>query len=317
MIKNINRRQFIENVAVVAILPILPLPAMASIEKVTAASGMTNPNLAILDNAVRFNGVSADKMLQIQHLGNGYRAYNPLLMRFHSQDSMTPFGDGGINSYGYVNGDPFNNIDPSGHAPIESGALIFGLEQPRIKFCRANSIWMNRIATPTIDSLPITPGERRDMILFPDDYPKKTPRVLGGEFYRRASSFQEFVKLHDRYNSAYYKFIYNEVGDVSDNKKSFSRKCKAGLEWAISNELGVHFVLDGIDYNRIIHERNSYTSSELRWIYRNAGNHKVANGITFWLGGQQVPPPWATPEGRGTWSAYRPKGKARLSSISE
>jgi RHS repeat-associated protein len=50
-------------------------------------------------------------------LGNGYRAYNPRLMRFHSPDSWSPFGGGGLNAYMYCVGDPINRVDPTGHVP--------------------------------------------------------------------------------------------------------------------------------------------------------------------------------------------------------
>lgn len=51
-------------------------------------------------------------------LGNGYRVYSPALRRFGSPDSISPFGEGGINPYVYCLGDPVNSIDPDGRAPI-------------------------------------------------------------------------------------------------------------------------------------------------------------------------------------------------------
>lgn len=48
-------------------------------------------------------------------LGNGYRQYNPVLMRFNSPDSWSPFGRGWLNAYMYCAGDPVNRADPNGH----------------------------------------------------------------------------------------------------------------------------------------------------------------------------------------------------------
>lgn len=47
-------------------------------------------------------------------LGNGYRFFNTVLMRFNSPDSLSPFAAGGINAYMYCAGDPVNRSDPSG-----------------------------------------------------------------------------------------------------------------------------------------------------------------------------------------------------------
>lgn len=62
-----------------------------------------------------FNGERLDRISGTTHLGNGYRAYNPILMRFNSPDCWSPFGNGGINPYVYCAGDPVNQADPSGH----------------------------------------------------------------------------------------------------------------------------------------------------------------------------------------------------------
>lgn len=62
-----------------------------------------------------FNGERLDPVSGTYHLGNGYRAYNPVLMRFNCPDSLSPFGAGGINPYAYCAGDPINHTDPSGH----------------------------------------------------------------------------------------------------------------------------------------------------------------------------------------------------------
>ncbi|WP_426212708.1 RHS repeat-associated core domain-containing protein, partial [Pseudomonas sp. TWR2-1-1] len=60
-----------------------------------------------------------------------YRIYNPVLMRFHSRDSLSPFGEGGLNGYAYCAGDPVNRIDPSGHAwtdwLLPAAGLVLGM----------------------------------------------------------------------------------------------------------------------------------------------------------------------------------------------
>jgi RHS repeat-associated protein len=63
-----------------------------------------------------FNGEQSDPVTGHYLLGNGYRAFNPVLMRFNSPDSWSPFGKGGLNSYGYCEGDSVNRVDPTGHS---------------------------------------------------------------------------------------------------------------------------------------------------------------------------------------------------------
>ncbi|WP_260963249.1 RHS repeat-associated core domain-containing protein, partial [Pseudomonas citri] len=67
-----------------------------------------------------FNGERPDSVTGHYLLGNGYRAFNPVLMRFNSPDSLSPFGEGGVNAYGYGLGNPLTNQDPTGHFPLRA-----------------------------------------------------------------------------------------------------------------------------------------------------------------------------------------------------
>lgn len=67
---------------------------------------------------IGFKGERCDMWMQCYALGNGYRTYSPVLMRFQSIDNQSPFGNGGLNAYVFVKGDPVNLSDPSGHSPI-------------------------------------------------------------------------------------------------------------------------------------------------------------------------------------------------------
>jgi RHS repeat-associated protein len=68
-----------------------------------------------VETRLGFNGQLREADIGWYLLGNGYRAYNPRLMRFHSPDSWSPFRGGGLNAYMYCMGDPVNRVDPTGH----------------------------------------------------------------------------------------------------------------------------------------------------------------------------------------------------------
>jgi RHS repeat-associated protein len=73
-----------------------------------------------------FNGEQPDPLTGHYLLGNGYRAFNPVLMRFNSPDSLSPSGRGGLNAYAYCLGDPINRVDPTGHWGWLIGGLVAG-----------------------------------------------------------------------------------------------------------------------------------------------------------------------------------------------
>ena len=79
--------------------------------------------------SVAFNGEFRESDTGWYLLGNGYRAYNPVLRRFHSPDSLSPFGSGGLNAYAYCVGDPVNHADPTGHfafSALKLPGFLFG-----------------------------------------------------------------------------------------------------------------------------------------------------------------------------------------------
>ncbi|GAB7528172.1 hypothetical protein PS3A_05790 [Pseudomonas sp. 3A(2025)] len=96
-----------------------------------------------------FNGELPDPVTGHYLLGNGYRAYNPVLMRFNSPDSLSPFGEGGLNPYVYCKADPVNRSDPSGHA----NEWEWGLGIPAFLLGIGGGLWAIRVAKPSLRQL--------------------------------------------------------------------------------------------------------------------------------------------------------------------
>jgi len=102
-----------------------------------------------------FNGERRDPVTGSYLLGNGYRAFNPVLMRFNSPDSWSPFGEGGLNAYAYCVGDPVNQSDSTGHFgnPFKSFWKLLKIRTPRMS--RAASA---QTLQPTVAPLPSYSG---------------------------------------------------------------------------------------------------------------------------------------------------------------
>lgn len=73
-----------------------------------------------LDSVLGYNGETREADTGWYLLGSGYRAYDPHLRCFHSPDSESPFGAGGLNPYAYCLGNPISFRDPTGHLPATS-----------------------------------------------------------------------------------------------------------------------------------------------------------------------------------------------------
>lgn len=111
--------------------------------------------------ALGFNGQLREAKLGWYLLGNGYRAYNTRLMRFHSPDSWSPFGGGGLNAYMYCVGDPVNRVDPTGHGWLSLAASLLdrmGVVMPKtrpmdhVSFVTRTGRRFNALGLPDIPS---------------------------------------------------------------------------------------------------------------------------------------------------------------------
>ncbi|AAZ34779.1 RHS repeat-associated core domain-containing protein [Pseudomonas savastanoi pv. phaseolicola] len=108
-----------------------------------------------------FNGERADPVTGHYLLGNGYRAFNPVLMRFNSPDSLSPFGRAGLNAYVYCQGDPVNRSDPSGHAgllglpDLALRSILKNLTSKDLVNLSLTSKAMGRRVSGAVDRLPV------------------------------------------------------------------------------------------------------------------------------------------------------------------
>lgn len=78
---------------------------------------------AATDPGIGFRGSIAERVTGWHLLGNGLRAYDPRILRFHRPDRQSPFGKGGVNAYAYCANDPVNRSDPSGAVSVSMLSL--------------------------------------------------------------------------------------------------------------------------------------------------------------------------------------------------
>ncbi|WP_082425854.1 RHS repeat-associated core domain-containing protein [Pseudomonas sp. NBRC 111132] len=85
---------------------------------------------ALTASLLAYKGEHRDVTSGCDLLGNGVRAYSPVLMRFCSPDVISPFGAGGINAYVYCEADPINYLDTDGRMKVPVIPSPWASKQP-------------------------------------------------------------------------------------------------------------------------------------------------------------------------------------------
>lgn len=211
-------------------------------------------------------------------------------------------------------------FDPAYREEFEAGDLVYGLKEPRAQWLMKHNAllgknWIDKFSTNK-DSASASDALNQEFILNALDHPK----------YHVAFSGTNSVGTA----------IANQQGSTQHGWRT---KSKAGLNWAISTNRHVHFILDGIVMKDVAEKSNkvgnpdspvgaaplgtlqsvkvrTITNAELRWIYRHKDHAETKLLVQFWLKNVPCCPPWypAWDSGVGkkasgdvAWESYQPK----------
>jgi RHS repeat-associated protein len=215
-----------------------------------------------------FNGERPDPVTGCYLLGNGYRAFNPVLMRFNSPDSWSPFGKGGLNAYGYCMGDPVNRSDPSGHA--------FNL----LKLWKSAQKFRKSKSTPaTADSLvgtykrtePITDARKNPAHLRTDDH--HTSEIIDNFLDNKSSTTLHTSSATDQAHAASRSAVQELI---KSEQRAIKRLISSNAESNSANQSELNRIAIDVINQRILElestsrpTRRLQTSAQSRDIIRN------------------------------------------------
>jgi len=153
-----------------------------------------------LSSLLGFNGERRDPVTGHYLLGNGYRAFNPVLMRFNSPDSLSPFGKGGVNAYAYCAGDPVNRVDPTGAV---FGAILGGFKD----IAKGTQILIS-------DSRNFFPSLKR-----PVKYTGRQANAAAKAHNKAVSNFKKVEEVQEPLSRQYEKQLQEQSNKLASTKK--------------------------------------------------------------------------------------------------
>ncbi|PHM64356.1 Type III secretion system effector EspK [Xenorhabdus stockiae] len=222
------------------------------------------------------------------------------------------------------------------------GDLIYGLTNERERYISNLDnfkIVKNRLPKstsgqeffkPTMMNYYLIPVEEREMKSFLDSFQnslrnnRRAPNAWLSEKANKYKGYLNVVGFHEyeEYKESLYSYLekhdkYHTVLEegITNDHVTIGRKCKGGISWVtmsdcqLTEDMHIHFILDEINMAKVVNKseglnntRKSITAKELRWVYRNRNNKKVASKIQFWVDKKPVFPPWISNE--ALWGEY-------------
>ncbi|MHC8323053.1 RHS repeat-associated core domain-containing protein [Pseudomonas sp. GB2N2] len=166
-----------------------------------------------------FNGQRRSSVTGHYMLGNGCRAFNPVIMRFNSPDSFSPFGRGGLNAYMYCLGDPVNQHDMNGHFSLfhGAGAALTSMSNKIAELFKSSNASAHlkgggnpRIRTASIGSVSEAPKVIKNIVSsIAEDYRayEMVQNELNGNIIRNISTSNELRSLE---RGELYKYVLTD-----------------------------------------------------------------------------------------------------------
>ncbi|PHM61704.1 hypothetical protein [Xenorhabdus ishibashii] len=205
---------------------------------------------------------------------------------------------------------------------FKAGDLIYGLSEARINYINKNphfrdaKDYFNENRCPPIiidDYLIPAELEYKDFLgkylknkLYKDEEEKNKFLSEIKTFEAKCDFINANINTYKKYEKDFFTHLKNDnkYCNVTESHRGYNisiigRKCKGGLSWVntsnseLTQDIHVHFILDGIDIKRIAEKDDkNITGKELRWIFRHRNHPKVIKKVQFWENGSPTFPPW-------------------------
>ncbi len=238
-----------------------------------------------------YMGKEKDIVTGLSYFGSRY--YSPFIMRWISVDNTE---EDGYNLYCFVGGNPIRYVDKDGRCKVvqigdmvfREGDLLYGLsEEP------GRGPFWDEIS----EQLAVTSGISSQKLLKPITIDEYNNMFLGtgwGEGEKDLVPFKRNVTLTKGYDPAsenlvedFAKYLTKKRSDIPIEasleamNKRIEIACLEGVSYVYERERTIHYILDGIDMNRVLDPSDmGFTNLELRYIFNN--RKKIGRVVRFY-----------------------------------